>query len=234
MALVISAVIFLPPQTAMTIQSLESKNIHGDPVYNQIKFFPGFTKDVWMMNQSHHGLHVNSDKWDRLAIIVDKSGAKKTAQFLQLPPGELNWSEDLPTKAIPYRVSCFICHSNGPRAIRPDFEALSLDWSAKLKVIAWNLRIKTYRRIIENPKQLDIYKIAKVPFRHPSKIDNEKLEVASCTKCHQESGIINRGYLTRQNSIAIYFMTKNNLMPPPGFSITNEDKVKIQNFLLGL
>ncbi len=217
------------PGEAITIQSLESKTISAGPIYNTIQFFPGLEKDIWMMNQSHHGSAASEEKWERLAIVID---SKKQARFLQLPPGKLEWTEELLTQGTENRVTCFLCHSNGPRAIRPD-PKFKIGWIDQLKIKVWNLRIKTYRRIQESSAHAVQDTNLKIPFRHRTPIDNEVLQVDSCTKCHSEKGLVQRGPLTRQNSIAIRFMVENKLMPPPGFELTKRDQKKIDQFLLG-
>lgn len=227
-----SGFVFRPP-TPILIQSLESKTTNGDPVFNQIQFIPGWERDIWMMNQSHHGLSAPDLKWDRLAIIVDKKGPVKTARFLQLPPGPLEWDDSLLNKSIEYRVSCFICHSNGPRAIRADAGGLKLNSFSQLKIQLWNLRIKTYQRVLQDPQQAQKDVNLKIPFRHLAKIDNETLQVASCTRCHSDDSWLQRGPLTRQNRLTIQFMLESKQMPPPGFSISPEDKSRIQKFILG-
>jgi len=221
--LAVGVLFFIMDNEPIVIQSLESKNPNGGPVYNKIKFFPGFDKDIWMMNQSHQGLGAESQQWDRLAIIVDKTGKQKSAKFLQLPPGELKWSEDLLKQNINFKISCFMCHSNGPRAIR-----------TQTKIFFWNLRIKTYGRILEDKEQATLDQSLKIPFRHRTAIDNEELNVKSCTKCHSEGGLFRRGFLTRQNMMTIKFMIENEIMPPKGFSLSGEDKNQIKNFILGL
>ena len=123
-------------KSPVLFQSLESKTVTGEAVYNKIKWFSDSDKDIWMMSQSHNGPQFPEEKWDRLAIIVDKK--YKTAQFLQLKPGPLQWTEDLVSQQVPYRVSCFMCHANGPRAIRPTGSSLF----AEAKILLWNFKIK--------------------------------------------------------------------------------------------
>ncbi|MND00189.1 hypothetical protein D3C83_187150 [compost metagenome] len=64
-------------------------------------------------------------------------------------------------------------------------------------------------------------------------MENDRLMVASCTKCHNESGRFARGYLTRQNSITIEHMVGEGNMPPLGFKITQSDREAIQRFMDG-
>lgn len=232
--LAVGVLFFIIDNEPITIQSLESKNPTGGPVYNKIKFFPGFDKDIWMMNQSHQSLGAESQQWDRLAIIVDKTGKQKTAKFLQLPPGELKWSEGLLKQNIDFKISCYMCHSNGPRAIRPDKVSLGLDLKTQAKIFFGNLRIKTYGQILENKEQATLDQSLKIPFRHRMAIDNEELNIKSCTKCHSDGGFLKRGFLRRQNMMTIKFMIDNEIMPPKGFSLNSEDKNQIKNFILGL
>ncbi|MBC7371697.1 MAG: hypothetical protein H7326_09035 [Bdellovibrionaceae bacterium] len=224
----------LATSPAVSIQSHESRTKDGNPVFNQIRWIRDGDGDIWMMNQSHDGPNAPLDKWDRLAIIVDKKSTPRTALFLQLPPGKLEWQDSLLLQKRPFRVSCFLCHSNGPRAIRPDpLGALAITPIEKIKLLAWNLRIKTYGRIKENPEQLAVDGNLLTPFRHRAPLDNETLKIKTCAKCHNENAWWSRGELTRQNSLAIQFMTRNELMPPPGFSLSDEEKGQLQDFLNG-
>jgi hypothetical protein len=217
------------------IQSLESKTKTGDPVFNKISWFSFPDKDVWMMNQSHNGANADSSNWDRLAIIVDKTKTPKTAQFLQLKPGPLVWSEDLITQRVPFKVSCFLCHANGPRAIRADLHGqIQNTFMDKIKITLMNLKIKSHGRIVENEIHAIEDQTLHVPFRSRNKIDNDLLQVKACTKCHNDSGFFARGFLKRQNFLAIQFMVSNGFMPPPGFAVTEKEKHQIQRFTLGL
>lgn len=233
-ALIIS-VLLVFDETPLTIQSMESKTMDGSAVYNTIAYFSKPDQDVWMMNQSHHGLEASADQWDRLAIVIDKTQKPYEVLFLQLPPGELEWNEYLPEQRIANKVSCFMCHSNGPRVIRENEDHLKLSISSKLKLMAWNLRIKSYGPTKESPLQNTHQTAPLMPFRHQARLDNEVLNVESCTKCHHgRDELFARNPLTRQNSLAISFMLQNQLMPPPGFSVTEEDKQQIQRFIKGL
>jgi len=98
----------------------------------------------------------------------------------------------------------------------------------------WNFKIKTYGVMKESKEQALFDKISVVPFRYPYSLDNEKLELKSCTKCHSgEKGLFSRNQLTRQNVIAIKFMVENKLMPPLGFSISKYDQKELIKFIKG-
>lgn len=216
-------------------ESLESKTIDENPVYNKIAFFSFKEKDVWMMNQSHFGLQTDKSKWDRLAIVVDKNKSPKEVEFMQLSPGELIWNDNLMGQKINFKVSCFMCHSNGPRAIRPNYKGLNLSIIDKTKLFIWNLRIKSYGVIKESESQKaqDLNHI--IPFRYRSFADNFELNVKSCNNCHNgEDKWGNRSKLTRQNNISIKFMIENKLMPPFGFSATDNDLKEIKKFISGI
>ncbi|HVK62177.1 MAG TPA: hypothetical protein VM432_11530, partial [Bdellovibrionales bacterium] len=206
----------------------------GDPVYNRIVFIMSGKKDIWMMNQSHHGVKASKGSWDRLAIVVDKSSSPKTARFLQLPAGPLEWSEDLPLKRLPLKISCFLCHSNGPRAIRfNEANGVSLSWRDKLTVGIWNLQIKTYGRVIADSTHDKEDPELAVPFRYRGHYENETLEVKACVKCHQDAGIVARGKLTRLNGDSIRLMVASGEMPPAGFSLSESERQEIKNFVEG-
>lgn len=210
--------------------SLESKSTNNQIVYNEIKFFSDKNKDIWMMNQRHYGINTEKNKIDRLAIVVNKN---KTTEFYQLLPGELVWSDDLPNKKIENRVSCFMCHSNGPRAIRPDDKYISLTFKEKIKIAAWNFRIKTYGPLRESQKQIASDLDVKIPFRHRASLDNDEFPIQTCQKCHNNESIFGRGVLTRQNLLAIQFMLKNKIMPPLGMTLSDSETKKIDLFVKG-
>lgn len=214
--------------------SLESKTPTGGKVYNKIKFFPGGKKDIWMMNQSHYGLNADSSQWDRLAIVVDNTKPQKTVEFLQLPPGDLKWSEDLRNQKMENKISCFICHTNGPRAIRPDAQQFELNLLSKAQIAVWNYRMKIYGRIKELNEQEAVDLTAKVPFRYRALFDNEPLLVKACTKCHYEKNNSGRGFLTRQNAVTIHFMVANKFMPPSQEELSAKDQEQISKFIVGL
>ncbi|MGE0527579.1 MAG: cytochrome c [Bdellovibrionales bacterium] len=215
------------------IESHESRTTANGPVFNRIKWIPLPGRDVWMMNQSHHGLDAPAGSWDRLAIVVDKTRSPKTARYYQLPPGTLEWRENLPETS--FRVSCFMCHNNGPRIIRPSrvSQAAFLGLGDRLKMSYWNLRIKLYGRVIPHEIHDERDPSLHPPFRLRSSYENEPLKVAACTKCHKEEGWFARGSLRRQQLTTIRFMVNNGYMPPLGFGLSAKERQELQFFLKG-
>lgn len=218
------------------LESRESKTVGGGPVFNRIKWFNSKDKDVWMMNQSHHGPHAEATAWDRLAIVVDKTKTPKVARFYQLKPGPLEWDENaIESSTRPFRISCFLCHNNGPRAIRPNerssFGPLSL--TDRWKITYWNLRIKLYGRVKPDQVHDQLDRSAQTPFRFHGSFANEPLRVAVCLTCHNESGFLARGLLRRQQMATIKFMVESGEMPPRGFGLSGEEKRELARFLDG-
>src|SRR4051812_3701940 len=168
------------------------------------------------MQQSHWGAKLDPGKRDRLAIIVDKTTSPLTAKFYQLAPGEMQFDE---TQQISYRVSCFLCHANGPRAIRPNFNSsLEISFKNKIKIALWNLKIKTYGKVTAD-ESVGIK--SKIPFKSHNEFDNQPLEVKTCLKCHNDGAWPARGKLTRQQFMPITFLVSNGEMPPPGFRLSS-------------
>ena len=238
--LFLAVVILIRVNRPILIESLESKTISGQPVFNRIAWFPGWSHDTWMMQQSHQGLFREFHQWDRLAIVVDKTTRPRTARFYQFEPGNLSW--DPQSKMRPFRAACFMCHSNGPRAIRPNFDSDNIRLSAldRARVFLWDLRIKTYGRVLADPAHAlskDEEALASAgkmtPFRYPGKDENEPLHLSSCIKCHNESWW-GRGSLTRQHFATIGFMVENGFMPPPGFRLKESEKGDLRRFIRGL
>ena len=68
-------------------------------------------------------------------------------------------------------------------------------------------------------------------FRYDGAFANRELRVQSCTKCHNSEHFLGRGVLTKQNFTTIKFMVENQFMPPPGFTLTDKDRVEINEFV---
>ncbi|WPU63296.1 hypothetical protein [Peredibacter starrii] len=205
----------------ITFASAESRTAEDAIVYNEITWQWKDGQDVWIMRQSHEGLTPKKENWDKLVITVKN---EKT-RFYQLAPGvnEFTGKE----KEVPFKVSCFMCHPNGPRAIRPmEFNSLG----EKIQVGLLNLRIKLYGKL-ENINSAQ-NQVGDVPFRHEGKISNTPLTLPACMKCHQDQGLFSRGFLTRQNGITIDFMVKNTHMPPFG-DLSQKEQKYLKDFMDG-
>ena len=118
-------------------ESLESKTSEGEAVYNKISLSQNDHQDIWIMKQSHRG--INAHKWDKIKIIVDKTKTPYEASFQQLKNN----------KPIEFKTSCFRCHANGPRLIRPNYQSkeVKLNSKDKLTILKWNILIKSYGEI---------------------------------------------------------------------------------------
>ena len=193
----------------VTFPSEESRTADDKVVFNKVSWSYKDGSDIWDMKQSHGGPHLNESEWDELRIIVKD----KTVLFQQFKNGE----------EIEFKVSCFQCHSNGPRAIRP----LKASVKDRLTIAVMNLRVKTYGKL-----QVVDRDNRKIPFALKGKVSEEKLHLPTCVKCHNDEGFFSRGYLTRQNGLAIDFMVKNNYMPPLG-SLSQDEKKYLQDFIDG-
>ncbi|MNK86943.1 hypothetical protein D3C87_1068680 [compost metagenome] len=217
------------------IESAESKNLELKSVFNEIRWIPGIKQDVWMMNQSHFGRHLQVSQWERLAIVIDKTQSPPVAKYYQLAAGPLVWEESLLQKQTPYRASCFICHNNGPRALRPVSESqeASLSFRDRAKIQFWNWRIKTYGRIHYDRGHDETDKTLEVPFSFHTPEDQDELKVKTCVICHKEQGLFARGALVRQQTGTIKSMVARGEMPPPGFDLSELEKRELQNFLKG-
>ncbi len=214
MILVMGTSLYYFLTTPLLIESAESRTIDGKPVFNEIQWNIKDGKEMWTMRQSHGGKLLPKNKWDSLAIHMDER-----AKFLQL--------DSTSGARVEYKVSCFMCHSNGPRAIRPVEGSLGpLD---QVKVTLLNLRIKLYGRV----KAEVLPQLGETPFRHEGKISNAPLLLTRCTSCHNETSLFSRGTLTRQNSLTISFMVNKEHMPPLG-SLSFREKQYLENFMDGI
>jgi hypothetical protein len=193
---------------AITFPSEESRTDTGTVVWNKVSYSHEKGTDVWKMRQSHYGPAHPTKDWDELKIVVKD----KKVEFFQLKNNQ----------EIPFKISCFQCHSNGPRAIRPDVtnKLTSLE---KAQITLMNLRIKSYGVLTAVNKPL---------FKHEDKMSNAILELPKCIRCHNDSGWFSRNYLTRQNAPTITFMVKKEHMPPIG-GLTLKEKKYMNDFLNG-
>lgn len=217
----------------LLIESKESKTINGEPVFNKIRWFKFKDKEIWMMNQSHHGESAQPQSWDRLAIVVDQTKSPPTAKYFQFEPGPLEWRENLPQKS--FSVSCFRCHNNGPRAIRPNAESRvsPIDLRKRIRISYLNLRMKMYGRVVPHPSHQFSDAHLQTPYRLPGSFENESLQVPVCLRCHKETGFLARGLLRRQQFPTIRFMIESGAMPPLGFHMSQQERKDLEMFLQG-
>jgi hypothetical protein len=193
--------------------------------------------DVWMMQQSHEGLPANDEQWsrvDRVAIRVqDHASEGPTATFLQLAPGKFRDVDGKPDlkEIAGFRVPCGICHSNGPRVMRPKISSITAPLSTwdRWRVFVWNIKIKSYGRVnaIRSPSE----DLGKVPFRFRTSEANVPLTITACTICHRERGLLARGVLSRQNYLSIRFMVKSGNMPPFGLPLSDAIRQQLVEFM---
>jgi hypothetical protein len=223
--------------STVTFESEESKTVGEDSVFNSVVYSAQGDTDVWMMRQSHGGHTLPPADWDRLAIVVDTTKTPPEARYYQLAPGDLVWTSDTPGERIDYRVSCFFCHPNGPRAIRPtsDSKALgSLSIADRVRIALMNLKIKSYGRVVHDKRHDEEDKKLKVPFRFPGAFENAVLDLPACERCHREEGWLARGSLRRQNAVTIEHMSGKGHMPPFLFALSEDEKQALSNFLNGI
>ena len=224
-----AAIVLFYNKTPVVFESIESRTSDFKAVFNKVSLYSSKNRDVWVMQQSHQGPHLDYSKWDRLAIVVDKTKSPKSAEFYQLEPGEMTFE---PQKKLSLKVSCYLCHSNGPRAIRPELNSeVALTLKNRVKLSLWNLKIKTYGRVVADESTNNN---SQTPLRLKGAFDNEPLTAKTCVMCHSENGLIARGPLRRQNFMSIAFLVENGLMPPPGFNLSEQEKDAVLAFARGL
>ncbi len=195
-------------------ESIESKTVSGEPVFNKVQLIQEEKRDIWLMKQSHHGK--NSKKWDQVSIVVDKSFTPFKASFHQLD------SKGVETE---YKTSCFRCHPGGPRIIR---EKNKLNLKNKLLITKWNLLIKSYgevKNIENNPFK------RKIPLIENSKLSKIKLDLVSCNNCHGEGK--HRAALTKSQVLTIKHLVKTKQMPPWPFKLSSTERSKLNKFIYG-
>ena len=170
--------------------------------------------------ENHPGEALAPEKWEALMIKVDKTQRPYRVTYHQLLDG----------KETEFRVSCYLCHSNGPRAVRAhsESEGAPLTTGNKLLVNYMNLVIKSYGKM----KTLEDSLKRRNPLMFKGRNDLKTLEVASCTMCHHDHWW-GRGILTRQQAMPITHLIAKNQMPPWPFTLSAEEKTQIKEFIQG-
>jgi len=221
LGLIFSLIVFIFfPSREVLIESVESKTTDSQNVYNQIKLVSNSDKDTWLMKQSYNSSHPNLGEWDQLKIIVDK----------KVMPYQVSFHQIKNNKEVEYKISCYLCHSNGPRAIRPNFESTKapLGVQDRLTVMLYNFKIKTY-----GPVKTVSSGIRKIPLGFDSEIDNEPLKVKTCLLCHNNESKFGRGVLRRQHSETIKHLVNNGQMPPWPYQLSETEKKELNRFVAG-
>ena len=208
---------FLLPQEVL-IESFESKTSLGKNVYNKIGLISTKEKDIWLMNQNHSELKGN---WDELKIVVDKTKTPYQANFFQLKGN----------KEIEYRISCFKCHANGPRAIRPNYNSQKVSNNVfdKIQVFLWNLKIKHYGNIQTKQNIKVNNKYRKVPLKHPGFIANKVIKSKTCSLCHGKDSYMGREELRFQQKGTIKHLVETGAMPPWPLNLSMKEKHNLLN-----
>lgn len=220
-------------------QSEESSTPEFGPILNRVQWIAEEGYDLWIMQQNQERKSHPFLKWDRLAILVDNTKSPKEARFFQLKPGTITPSLAELRHEREFRVSCGNCHTNGPRALRPVFKffgkpaeepAVTLSLRDFARAQLWNLRIKTYGRVVTPGNTTIGARPRRMPFHFPANEPPAKLEVKACTICHNDTKW-GRGTLTRENFTTIKHMVDNGHMPPPGFPLSAQDRREIDAFV---
>jgi hypothetical protein len=229
MTLPLGGVIFFSLTTILAkpvlFESIESKTIEDHNVYNQVTFESKNNHDIWKMKQNHHGRAYPLQQWDDLMIKVDKSSRPYKVSYHQLQNG----------KEVEFKVSCYFCHSNGPRAIRANYQSTQapMDLQSKLAIGLMNLKIKTYGKMEILNENLKIgSKERQTPLKYFGKNELAPLKIASCTMCHNDQ-FWGRGSLTRQQALPIKHLIQKRQMPPWPFSLSKSEKNQIELYLQG-
>ncbi|MGE3611741.1 MAG: cytochrome c [Bacteriovoracaceae bacterium] len=208
------------------IESLESKTHQGHPVYNQITLKSEKFKDTWLMRQSHHGANYPLDKWDEIAIVINKKTSPATVSYHQYQNG----------KEIEFKASCYTCHANGPRVIRPNYNSgfINYNWQDKLSINWMNLKIKLYGKVQIDKNNFKLKQnFRRIPLKYFGERDTEVLNIQTCNYCHKESGFHSRGNLQRQHVETIKHLTKTGSMPPWPFNLSSKEKKELERFIQG-
>jgi hypothetical protein len=208
-------------EEGVLVESIESKTSEGMKVFNRIQLVSTVDKDTWLMKQNHSDL---VGEWDELKIEVDKKEKPFKAYYYQMKNGvQKN-----------FRVACFKCHINGPRAIRANFNSTFVKntYFEKLKILMWNFKIKHYGNI-QTPQNVKIYnEFRKIPLKYVGRKDNTTISSKTCNYCHGESSFMGRANLLYQQKETIKHLISNGEMPPWPFSMSKKEKNDLLKSLL--
>jgi hypothetical protein len=210
----------------VTIESIESKTEQGHPIYNKIKLYASSKKDVWVMNQSHFGFKAPLDQWDEIKIVVDKKVKPYQVSYHQMKDGT----------EIEFMATCYTCHSNGPRIIRPNYASKEVSYSLqdKLAIGVMNLKMKMYGKVVIKESNFKLNgEHRKIPLKFFGKNDTETVKVKTCTYCHKADGFLARGELQRQHMMTASHLTQTHQMPPWPFKLDKAEKKELKKFLKG-
>ncbi len=208
---------FWGPISIPVFMSEESKTMDMKPVFNTITYTPKPNGDWWVMDQSHLGKDASKKNWDRIGIWVDKTSKPFSVRYYQIEPYGNG------TKEIPPKVKCFVCHTNGPRAIRPD-DSNNLGIKNKIKIQYLNLVMKAYGPVSISKNQIH-------PIRFSMEYANQEIKIPTCMKCHNTDSNFGRGKLYTQNIATIKNMINRGHMPPLGFKMTTKDHEILKIYL---
>jgi cytochrome c2 len=212
----------------ISIESTESKTSDGKPVFNNITYQSTHHYDLWDMKQSHNGNSYPLHKWDHIQIKVHKAKRPYKVSYHQYEKG----------KEIEFKASCFTCHANGPRVIRPQYDSklVSYSFMTKAKIALMNLKIKSYGKIELARENHQLHgEFRKIPLRFYGKYDSGKLTVKTCRYCHNsDNNFFSRGELERQHIGTITHLTAHHQMPPWPLKLSEEENILLEKFINGL
>ena len=197
------------PTRGVAFVSGESRGHDGDRVINRIWQIGAreasggaFRADVWCMAQRR--ADETKAQPSLLAITIaaaTKKGLPRSATFLQLRK----------TRAGTYKIvapqaPCLMCHSNGPRGIRPErVERLPVPNEEETSIIAgWNTEIAGTGEIVGvDPRESG--RIQMPPLHLLPSGGGAELKVGMCADCHRSgSGV--RSPLRPENEGSIRFL----------------------------
>lgn len=196
----------------ITFESSESKNVNEVPVINTVGYKRENGVSTWSMQQNHH----DGKDVDDLKIIVQSKGAHKEASFYQFKD---NMNSE-------YRVSCFTCHANGPRAIRynANSKVAKVNVLEEVVIAYWNLKIK-HQGTVNTKQNTQIEQRARVvPLKFEGRLDTKAFKLESCSLCHGAGSIMGRAELQYQQLGTIKHLVETEQMPPLFFTVSKEDR----------
>ncbi len=95
-----------------------------------------------------------------------------------------------------------------------------------------NFKIKSYGRLRIDSKSFKLNgNFRSVPLMFFGKTDQTVLNVKTCTLCHNSNQFWGRGELVRQHGGTTRHLVNTGQMPPWPFTLSQDEKIKIEKFI---
>jgi hypothetical protein len=186
------------PRVDMTSKE-SSINFFEEPTLNSIEWLANADFDVWLLRQKIF----REDDFRSYALVYDKRKAPPTAYYVQVERNGYKWRGG----------SCYECHVNGPRLIRPLKPALASDQRA----------LETFNAYLATLPAVETH----FPISEPRDRGAERLRLQKCDQCHND---VERGAIYSTHAAASAFLVASGEMPI-GDTLTAEESYELRRWV---